>query len=184
MTFHCHQCNEIFSRKQYLVNHINQVHNGHTRKPNVQSLLHTLELTTNLPIITKNGITRIVPKRAFNNLVREIVFYIQDGTDIMIPCQFFDTARQLLLDTIEILKSENRQMKVVSTVCVRFVKQSNTDMMDNAFFSYKAVPLIDYELESVFNSLLIKIDNYETRGSNWKLQTTNFFRLCVNLLTK
>ena len=181
MFFHCRQCTEIFSRKQYLINHINQVHNGQTKKTYVQPVLHTPESSTNLPLITQNGITRILSKCAFNGLMRDIIFYLEDSTNNMIPCQFFDMSRKLLADTIQILKNENKPMKIVSTLCVRFFKVSDTDMMDNAFFSNNAVQLTDYDLEGVINSLLLKIDNYESRGSNWKLQNTNFFRICVTL---
>lgn len=180
MFFKCDYCTELFSRMQYLNKHINEVHRGHDSKPEyVQSLLHTIESDSNLPMTIKNGIIRIVPHNAFGNYVRNIVFYKDDGTDIKIPCQFFDAAKQLIMDTLEILKNENCLMKITSTLCIRFVKESIAEQTDNAFFSMNAIQLPHYDLDHVINTLLLKIDNYDSRGSNWKIQNTNFFRLYV-----
>lgn len=180
MYFKCDFCTELFSRKQYLDNHISQFHKGHDGKPAfIQSLLHTIENNTNLPMTNQNGIIRIVPQSAFGNCVRNIVFYSDDDTNVRFPCDFFEASRKLILETIEQLKNENRVMKLYSTLCVRFVKQSNPEYTDNAFFSTNTINLAHYDLEHVINLILIKIDNYDSRGSNWKLQNTNFFRLYV-----
>lgn len=178
MFYQCHWCTETFSRRQYLQNHINYVHEGQERRPQfTQSLLHTIENNSNLPMINKNGIIRIVPHTAFGNCIRNIIFYSADDADLKLPHMFFEAAKDLIQETLEILKSDNCEINICSTLCVRFVKQTEMEQMDNAFFSINSIRLTDYDIDDVINSLLLKIDNYNSRGSNWKIQNTNFFRL-------
>jgi len=175
MFFKCPECDELFSRKSNLVRHQREIHQGQTIKKYSCSLTKDhKDCSYNLPRVTVNGITRIIAKHAFGDVIRNIRFYTDQS---FISIDFMKVAKPLIQETLDILKSEKRPLKLQSTLCVVFEKIADATIKDEAFFSITATTLDNYNLDDVIQTMEIKIQNYTTRGSNWKISDTRFFEL-------
>lgn len=174
MFYKCTKCSEYFSRKQYLVRHQREVHQGESVKHYTYEHKHLdLESCKSLPKVTVNDITRIVSASAFNNTVRSLIFFSENT---YLPCNFFEHLLFLLEETINCLKKVSI-MKINSTLCIQFSKLSDMNVKDNAYFSTSTKMLDEFNSEDVFQELKYKIERYTNRGSQWIITNTLFFEL-------
>lgn len=186
--FKCDLCSEIFSRKSYLHRHTQQDHDQTPVKHYVCSSNVThKDCSTNLPQVTLDGLTRIVTAHAFGNAIRHLRIF-PNNSQKYLPFDFLITATPLIESTLEILKSEQKPMKISFKICVLFVKNIserkdgrteilNSERKDEAYFSTKTEILNEFDLSNAINQLDIKIDKYNKRGSNWKIDSTLFLEI-------
>ena len=170
----CLECGETFTRQSNLVRHRNEAHFHVRVKHYKQTNLHT-NCLPQLPLTTRNGITRMVCATAFNNHIRDIRF---KANDIFFPTEFLEAARPLIQDTLDILKEEKQPMKIASSLCVEF---TNGKVADESYFSVKANDLRTWDFDKVIHLLQTHIENYTVRGSHWIISKTNFFQLNVTV---
>jgi len=170
--FPCDNCMQVFTRKSNLVRHRREVHFDIMLKRYTQVHEHVDDII-DLPCIKRNGITRIVCSRAFNNLVTVIRFITKQT---IFPSEFFGLALPLIQETFQYLKSKNYPTKVCCSLCVIFGKE---DQRDESYFSVKTQSLDMVDIHLMIHLLQEQIDNYSKRGSNWKILTTNFFQVNV-----
>ena len=86
-------------------------------------------------------------------------------------------AKPFVQETLSILKSENRPLKLHSTLCVVFEKHSDTTIKDESYFSVKVTIIDNYDFDYVTHSIEEQIQNYNERGSDWIISNTKFFEL-------
>lgn len=173
----CNQCTQVFSRKQNLLRHEQEYHQGISVKKYSCSTNnhHHKDCSSNLPRISINGITRIITTNAFKDQIRIIRFYSDSSS--MIPTDFFQSSKQLIQDTLQILKKEIQPIKISSRLCVTFSKLSNTEINDEAYFSVASISIEQYDLNYVIDLIITKIISYSKRGSDWNVKDTKFFEL-------
>ena len=170
----CLECGETFTRQSNLVRHRSEVHFHIRAKHYKQTSLH-INCLPQLPLTTKNGITRMICETAFNNHVRTIRFVAQKT---LLPTEFFGAARPLIQSTLDILKSEKQSMKIACSLCVLF---ENGLVADESYFSTKAHDLSTLNLDTVIYLLESQIENYTLRGSHWFITKTIFFQFIINV---
>lgn len=180
MFYQCVHCNETFTRKSSLTRHQLEFHLGQPVKQYTHKHTH-LDTCTTLPKVTKNDITRIISKTAFNNAVRYIRFFSE--TEYM-HCEFFDQMLPLLQETIDCLKEETVSLKINTTLCLKFTKVSDDSITVDSYFSTNAQTLEQFDIKTVFAELDSKIASYTQRGSNWNISNTLFFEMIVSIYKK
>jgi len=135
---------------------------------------HHNDCSPNLPLVTVNGITRRISSHAFGGLTRNIRFTSDIDYQSL---DFMNSARELIQETLDILKAERCHIKISSSLCITFEKIADEVQRDEAYFSVKAINLESYDLDFVIQTIEDKIQSYTQRGSNWKIVETNFFEL-------
>ena len=165
--FPCDECTEEFTRKCNLIRHRNEVHFKVVQKHYVQRHDDVIET------LSENNITRI--KLRGNNQVRSIRFISEFD---LLPLEFFEQAKSLILHTLDTLKQEHQPLKLQCSISVIFAKDNTTD---ESYFSVRAQPIVIFNLDDMIESLLYQMDQYIQRGSHWKLVKVNFFQINVTM---
>jgi len=172
--FKCNECSQLFSRKQYFDRHLKEYHQGESVKHYTQKHDH-IDVVENLPRLTKNDITRIVVKSAFQGAVITIRFIPIEG--VFMPREFFRASGNIITETLEIIKQDSGDAKVSFSICVQFKKVSDENKTDEAYFSTKARTISTLFLSMTFSDLMDKIENFSRRGSSWVINKTCFVQM-------
>lgn len=177
MFFKCNLCSEIFSRKGYLNRHVQHIHeNKPIKQYNCSSYNNHDGCSHNLPQVTENGLTRMVTKHAFRNAIRYLRIFPSTASKYL-PAEFLLNAKPLIESTLDILKSEQQSLKISCKICVLFVKILDITKTDESYFSTNAATIYEFDLQNVILYLVDKIENFNKRGSNWKIDKTLFFEM-------
>ena len=171
----CNQCTECFSRKDYLIKHKREKHEGQIVKHYFCS--HSVQQNNDdFPKTEKNGFTRILSSHAFNGLIKNIRFFQTSTKNIINPFEFMKSISDFVTETVGLLID----VKISTKHCVLFIKlNDNESTTHEAYFSSKCSHIKKFDYDKITNDILNKIEQYETRGSNWKILRTLFLELYV-----
>ena len=173
MLFHCKDCIAKFSRRNYLIRHEKEVHQGEV----IKHYNCSKEQITNTPFCEKNNFVRRLKQCAFGSMIRE--FRITSKENFIHPDDFLLHAKEIVEDLLNKLKTENGSYKVQTKLCVEFVKTQDDTIKDESYFSDHARNLDNYNFEDISQNIRLKIETFTKRGSAWKFSKPLFLELVV-----
>ena len=178
MFFKCNSCTELFSRRDYLKRHVREYHEGKKVKHyNCSKDCNHKECDATLPAKEMNGIVRKIKARTFGNVIREIRFIAKE--EIIHPFCFFECVHRLVEDTLEKLRKENGNYKIVTKLCVQFQKRHEIEIKDESYFSVQGTHLSNYNFDKISSIIDSKIESFTERTSKWIISKTLFLELQV-----
>ena len=102
---------------------------------------------------------------------------------ILLPDVFFTQVMRMVDETLDLLRSRNVSMKIGVDLTVAFVRRDRLGVVFDrtiAQFSLPAIELNQFCFDSTSSSLIRLCMEYESRGSNWQVESVNAMEFNVS----
>ena len=116
----------------------------------------------------------------FKGWDKSIPLNIKDGKED--PVVILEELKPHLRNVIKKELQENSNIKITTLLNLEFMKVGETKLFSEPFFRTKAITIdqstnIDNEIDNIKVTLLMRIETYQSKGSNWIYNETKSFTI-------